>query len=66
MPEGDHFLLSTRVPVKQLGEGAIAVTAHLKGGQPHIEVVTKSEGRPMEQLEDLDKAYLHHGQVFVK
>lgn len=60
MPEGDWFVLTARIPIRRLADGEIVITAQLKNGKQSL------GDRPLENLKDLDRAYLHQGQVLVK
>ena len=58
VPEGDCFLLQTRVPAKRLGEGELTVRAVPKHGSVSGKFVPLSPQEPFHYLKELKNAYL--------
>lgn len=62
MPQDDGFSLTAKIPVKQLGEGEICISAGSGNEIERITTIAIKEDEPFERLEDLDAAYLHRSQ----
>lgn len=58
VPEGDSFLLQTRIPAKRLGEGELTVRAVPKHGAMPGKFVPLSPQEPFHYLKELKNAYL--------
>lgn len=56
VPEGDAFVLNTRIPVNRLGQGEITIRAVPKHGQLEGTFIPISPDEPFEYLRQLEKA----------
>lgn len=58
VPEGDHFVLETRIPIKRLGEGIPVIRAVPKHNDLQGKFIPLSPTEPFAYLSQLESAFL--------